>query len=98
MLLKIFLSVFLGIAIFASPTHVYANTSNSTAISINIVIPERAEDQNCVVGFKSNAKNTFTPLKSAGCHYDSKILLQTAYRQASTLNTQGFATVVVTAP
>ena len=98
MFLKIFTRLFLGIVFFASPLLVYANTSNSSTIGISVVVPERAEDQKCVIGFQNSIDNSFTHLNSLGCRYDSRKLLQTAYQQASSLNKQGFATVVITAP
>lgn len=97
MLLKVFTSVFLGLACIASQTLVYANVSNSTTIGISIVVPERPQDQKCVVGFKST-NNEFTPLKSSGCSYNSNKLLQAAYQKATSVNSQGFVTVVITAP
>ncbi len=101
MTLKSFISVFLWIAFIASPTLVSAKTNNSTTIKISIVIPERAEDQKCVVGFKNSLNKQFTTMQNSGCRYDSKKLLQIAYQQATKKlkrNSQGFVTVVVTAP
>jgi hypothetical protein len=100
---KFFTSVFLGIVFITSSTLAHANTSNSTTIGISVIVPERAEDQQCVVGFESNMDNNFTPMQNSGCRYNSKTLLQTAYQQATkstqqNKNSQGFVTVVITAP
>ncbi len=95
MLVKFFTNVFLGLAcIAASQTLVYANIGT---ISIGVVVPERAQDQKCVVGFTSNT-HKFTSLKSSGCSYNSTKLMQTAYQKATSVNNQGFVTVVITAP
>ena len=101
MALKFLISVFLWIAFIASPTLVSAETSNSTTIGISIVIPERTEDQKCVVGFKNSLNKQFTPMQNSGCRYNSKKLLQIAYQKATrkfNQNSQGFVTVVITAP
>ena len=98
MALKTFLSVFLCLAFIASPTLVSAKSSNSATIGISVVVPERAEDQKCVIGFESSIDNSFTLLNNTGCQYNSQQLLQIAHQQASSLNTQGFATVIITAP
>jgi len=90
--------------VIAIPTLVSANTSNSATISIGVVVPERAENQRCTIGFENSYNDHFTPLQNTGCLYNSNALLQTAYQQASKnshathTNSQGFVTVVVTAP
>jgi hypothetical protein len=81
---KLFTSIFLGIVFITSATLAHANTSNSTTIGISVVVPERAEDQKCVVGFENSMNNKFIPMRNSGCRYNSKSLLQTAYKQAST--------------
>jgi hypothetical protein len=97
-LLNVFTRALLGlVCIVTIQTLVYANTNNTTSISIGVVVPERAQNQKCVVGFKSNTRN-FTPLESSGCHYNSAKLLQVAYQKATSVNSQGFVTVVVIAP
>ncbi len=80
------------------PALVYASTSNSTTIGISVIIPERAENQKCTVGFENSLDNEFTAMQNSGCLYNSGKLLQTAYQQATKINSQGFVTVVVTAP
>lgn len=96
MALKVLISVFLGVAFFASTTLVHANLSESTTIGISVVVPEHAEDQKCVIGFENN--NQFTALQNTGCHYNTHKLMQTAYQKATVLNTQGFVTVIITVP
>ncbi len=100
---KFFTSVFLGIVFITSSTLAHANTSNSTTIGISVVVPERAEDQKCVVGFENSMNNKFIPMQNSGCRYNSNTLLQAAYQQATNStqqnkNSQGFVTVVITAP
>ncbi len=90
--------MFLCSAFIFSPTLVCANTSNSTTINISIVVPERAEDQKCVVGFENSLNKKFIPIQNSGCRYNSKALLQTAYQQTTKKNSQGFVTVMITAP
>ena len=100
--LKSLISGFLGIAFIASTTLVSANINNqlsdSTTIGISVVVYERAEDQQCVVGFRSETNRNLTDLQNKGCQYDSATLLRTAYQQATKRNSQGFVTVVITAP
>ncbi len=101
MTLKSFLSVFLWIVFITNPTLASANTSNSTTLNISIIVPERAEDQKCVVGFENSLNQQFTSMKNSGCQYNSKKLLEVAYQQATKNtkeNTKGFVTVIITAP
>jgi hypothetical protein len=95
-LLKAFTSLLL-LGIVSITALATAKTSNSSTIGISVIVPERAESQQCVIGFK-NSQSGLTPLQHSGCQYDSDKLLNVAYHQASKINSQGFVTVVVTAP
>ncbi len=100
MALKIFISGFLWIVFIVSPTLANAQTNNTT-IGISVVVSERAENQQCVVGFENSLDNKLTPMQTSGCHYDSEALMQTAYQQITkhTKNySHSFVTVVITAP
>ena len=101
MAFKILLSGFLWVALIASPTLASAKVSQSSTISISIIVPERAKDQKCVVSFEDSFNKQSISIQSSGCQYDSKKLLQTAYKQAMKhvrKNSQGFITVLITAP
>ena len=98
MVFRLFLSLFLWVAFFASPEIASAKTSNSAVIRIRVIVPERAENQKCIIGFNNSIDNTFISMQNSGCRYNSKALLQTAYQQVMKKNSQGFITVVITAP
>ena len=102
MFLRTFTRLILGLAFIVSFGLVHANTGDSTTISINVVVPERAENQKCTIGFENSLNDRFVALQHSGCQYQTNKLMQHAYQQVSKqktlLNSQGIVTVVVTAP
>jgi len=100
--LKVFISTIGLTGLILFPSLSSAAATNSANFSISVVVPERIEDQQCNIGFQTDENVKLVPLQHSSCLYDSKIILQAASQLASnrkiTLNTQGFVTVVVTAP
>ena len=92
------LTSLLLIGILFIPALAQAKATNTATIGISVVIPERAENQKCTVGFENSLNNQFIAMQNSGCLYNSKKLLQTAHQQATKTNSQGFVTVVITAP
>lgn len=98
MFFRSLVSLLLGLIFIISSVFVRANNSDSTTIGISVVVPERAENQKCTIGFENSLDGNITAMQSSGCHFNSKKLLQTAYQQATKKNSQGFVTVLITAP